>query len=181
MKADALDLKSKMWNQHRHTHKAKQTWDWTAHPNIEQTQGITHFPDCSLRQSASGMKFARNGSRTWFLRCCYWRSQAYFGQKPEEHCFLIEKRCLEVKNDDFWEEWITSKKCISFELFPLFKGPGRAHMGPYGPIILARRWHKTHAKRRIASKTHQVRLVQKDATQKVIKKDANKLDQRRKF
>ena len=21
-----------------------------------------------------------------------------------------------------------------FELFPLFKGPGRAHMGPYGPI-----------------------------------------------
>ena len=26
------------------------------------------------------------------------------------------------------------KKMCYFELFPLFKGPGRAHMGPYGPI-----------------------------------------------
>ena len=26
------------------------------------------------------------------------------------------------------------KRCVFVELFPLFKGPGRAHMGPYGPI-----------------------------------------------
>ena len=26
------------------------------------------------------------------------------------------------------------KKQVFPELFPLFKGPGRAHMGPYGPI-----------------------------------------------
>ena len=25
----------------------------------------------------------------------------YFGQKPEEHVFSIEQRCLEVKNNDF--------------------------------------------------------------------------------
>ena len=25
-------------------------------------------PDCNLRQGAGGMKIARNGSRTWFLR-----------------------------------------------------------------------------------------------------------------
>ena len=33
----------------------------------------------------------------------------------------------------------SSQKCVKQgsvfpELFPLFKGPGRAHMGPYGPI-----------------------------------------------
>ena len=25
------------------------------------------------------------------------------------------------------------KLCVFVELLPLFKGPGRAHMGPYGP------------------------------------------------
>ena len=34
------------------------------------------------------------------------RSQTYFGQKPEEHCFLIEMRCLEVKYYDFLEKWV---------------------------------------------------------------------------
>ena len=35
---------------------------------------------------------------------------------------IFEKNVL-LKNQYFF-----------FELFPLFKGPGRAHMGPYGPI-----------------------------------------------
>ena len=29
---------------------------------------------------------------------------------------------------------LTKKGCIVFELFPLFKGPGWAHMGLYGPL-----------------------------------------------
>ena len=61
----------------------------------------TYFADCSLRQGAGGAESARLGSRTCFLRCFYKRSQTYFDQKPEEHCFSIKKRCLEIKNDDF--------------------------------------------------------------------------------
>ena len=63
--------------------------------------------DCYLRQGAGGMKIARDGSRTWFLRWFYRRSQAYFGQKPEEHCFSIKNRCLEVKTTVSSEKYIT--------------------------------------------------------------------------
>ena len=35
--------------------------------------------------------------------------QAYFGQKPEEHCFSIKKHCLEAQNEDFREKWVTEK------------------------------------------------------------------------
>ena len=42
------------------------------------------------------------------------RSQAYFGQKPEEHGFSIKKRCLEVKIDDFLEKCVTLKKMHFF-------------------------------------------------------------------
>ena len=55
-------------------------------------------------------------------------------QKPEKHGLSIKKRCLEVKNDDFWENMLRKKKYISFELFPLFKGPGWAHTDSYGPL-----------------------------------------------
>ena len=58
----------------------------------------------------------------------------YFGQKSEEHVKDIKRRCLEVKTDDFREKCVTKKRCIVVILFPLFKGPGRAHVGPYGPI-----------------------------------------------
>ena len=33
-----------------------------------------------------------------------------------------------------FDKMCLNKKCIFPELFPLFKGPGRAHMGPYEPI-----------------------------------------------
>ena len=62
-------------------------------------------PDCYLRQGAGGMKIARLGSRTWFLRWFYKRSQAYFGQKLE-HSFSIKNRCLDVNKDDFWEKCV---------------------------------------------------------------------------
>ena len=32
------------------------------------------------------------------------------------------------------ENVLLKQGCVFFEFFPLFKGPGRAHMGPYGPI-----------------------------------------------
>ena len=57
---------------------------WRFPPLLQST-------DCSLRQGAGGTEFARFGSRTCFLRWFYKRSQAYFGQKPEEYCFSNEK------------------------------------------------------------------------------------------
>ena len=42
-------------------------------------------------------------------------------------------RSPEVKNN-FLEICVTQKRVPFFEFFPLFKGPGRAHTGPYGPI-----------------------------------------------
>ena len=47
----------------------------------------TLYADCNLRQGAGGTEFARKGSRTCFLKWFYKCSQAYFGQKPEEHGF----------------------------------------------------------------------------------------------
>ena len=45
--------------------------------------------------------------------------------------FFHQKHCLEVKNDVFLEKYVTFWKGMFFsEPFPLFKGPGRAHMGP---------------------------------------------------
>ena len=32
-------------------------------------KGFIEGSDCSLRQGAGGTEFARNRSRTWFLRC----------------------------------------------------------------------------------------------------------------
>ena len=83
------------------------------------------------------------------------RSVSFFGKKTQEHVKTIKKRCLEVKHDIFRKDEFERKKGCAFpELFPLFKGPGRAHtlfngpcrvhmgpyeptwahMGPYGPI-----------------------------------------------
>ena len=56
---------------------------------------ITPVTDCSLRQGAGGREFARLGSRTWFLMRFLKRSEAYLGQKPEEHYFLIKKTLSE--------------------------------------------------------------------------------------
>ena len=55
--------------------------------------------DCYLRQGDGGTEAASFGSKTCFLRWFYKCSQAYFGQKPEEHGFSIKKRCLEAQND----------------------------------------------------------------------------------
>ena len=55
----------------------------------------------------------------------------YFGQKSEEHATTIEKRNMEVKNGRLC--YVTKKVRFSW-IFLLFKRPGRAHMGPYGPI-----------------------------------------------
>ena len=102
--------------------------------------------DCSLRRGAGGTEFARFGSRTCFLRWFYKRSQTYFGQKPEEHGFSIKKRCLEIKNDDFWEKYVTLKKGVFFLNFSRSSraraGPIWAHKGPYGSIwvLLDRSW-----------------------------------------
>ena len=58
------------------------------------------------------------------------RSQAYFGQKLEEHVFSIKNRCLEVEKHDFSETCVTEKKYVSLN-FPALQGPGP---GPYGPL-----------------------------------------------
>ena len=34
----------------------------------------------------------------------------------------------------FEQNALRKERCVFSELFPLIKGPGRAHMGPYGPI-----------------------------------------------
>ena len=34
----------------------------------------------------------------------------------------------------FYENVFETNKCVFPVLFPLIKGPGRAHIGPYGPI-----------------------------------------------
>ena len=49
-----------------------------------QKKMTTYFllTDCYLRQGAGGMKIARLGSRTLFLRWFSWRSQAYLEQIP---------------------------------------------------------------------------------------------------
>ena len=45
----------------------------------------------------------------------YRRSQAYFGQKPEEHGFSIKNAIsMEVKNDDFLEKCVTKKRMHFF-------------------------------------------------------------------
>ena len=67
------------------------------------------LPDCSLRQGAGGTEFARFGSRTCFLRCFYRRSQAYIGQKSEEHVKTIKKRSMDVKNNDFEKHVLRQK------------------------------------------------------------------------
>ena len=44
---------------------------------------------------------------------------------------------MEVKNDDFLRKMCSVRKKENYifpELFPLFKGPGRAHMGLNGPL-----------------------------------------------
>ena len=38
------------------------------------------------------------------------------------------------KTTIFEKNVLRKKKVSFFELFPLFKGPGRAHVGPYGPL-----------------------------------------------
>ena len=77
------------------------------HPVLASS--LQTFPDCSLRQGADGTEFARFGSRTSFLRWFYMCSQTYLGQKSEEHCFSIKNRCLEVKDDGFWEKCVAQK------------------------------------------------------------------------
>ena len=48
---------------------------------------------------------------------------------------LDKFRTFRVPKWFFDEKCATLRKgCTFFQLFPLFKGPGRAHMGPYGPI-----------------------------------------------
>ena len=39
---------------------------------------------------------------------------------------------MDVKTDDFFFN-VLNIYAFFLELFLLFKGPGRAHMGPYGP------------------------------------------------
>ena len=41
---------------------------------------------------------------------------------------------LRSKTTIFDKSVLLKKRCVFSEPFPLFKGPGRAHMGPYGPI-----------------------------------------------
>ena len=93
-------------------------------------------PDCYLRQGAGGMKIARFGSRTCFLRWFHNRSETYFGQNSEEHAKTIKTRHMEVKNDDFLEKCVTLKTSAFFlNLSRSSKaraGPIRTHMGPYG-------------------------------------------------
>ena len=115
-----------------HLHPARQG----AHPALSNSLGgatkgliriscfrfsavVMSFADCYLRQGAhpawqgaSGTEFARSGSITCFLRWFYKRSQTYFGQKPEEHGLSIKKRCLELKNKDFWENLVMEKNVI---------------------------------------------------------------------
>ena len=69
---------------------------------------IINITDCSLRQGAGGTENTRNWSRTCFLRWFYNRSQAYFGEKSEEHIKTSKKRCMDVKNDDL------RKTCVTF-------------------------------------------------------------------
>ena len=82
----------------------------------------------------------------WYGICTFWvenllfeviLSQAYFGQKPEEHVKTIKKCCLEIKNDDLWEKCITKTNNAFFSNFSRSSraraGPIWALMGPYGP------------------------------------------------
>ena len=66
------------------------------------------------------------------LKWFYKRSQAYFGQKPEEHGFLIKKRCLEVKNDDFLENMLLTTKYV---FFFNFSRSWRARAGPIWALM----------------------------------------------
>ena len=37
----------------------------------------------------------------------------YFGQESEEHVFSMKTRCLEVKNDDFWENMLRKENNVT--------------------------------------------------------------------
>ena len=89
--ADGDLAKGASGTQQNHTNESKNT----------ETHTHTHTPDCSLRQGAGGMKFARNGPITCFLSWFQWRSEAYLGQKLEEQGFSIKKLGLEVKKTRF--------------------------------------------------------------------------------
>ena len=49
------------------------------------------------------------GVENLLLRWFYGRSQTYFGQKPEEHCFSIKNRCLEVQKTIFEKNGLRKK------------------------------------------------------------------------
>ena len=83
--------------------------------------------DCSLRQGAGGTEFAHFGSRTCFLRWFYRRSQAYFGQKPEEHGFSIKNVVWRSKTTMFDENTLLKRNvCVFLNL----SRSSRARAGP---------------------------------------------------
>ena len=61
-------------------------------------------------------------------------SQVYFGQKAEEHCFPSKNIVWRLKTTIFEKNVYLTKNMFFSEPVPLFKGPGRAHMGTYGPL-----------------------------------------------
>ena len=67
---------------------------------LDPLTNVDEGSDCYLRQGDGGTKIARLGSRTCFLREFHNRSEAYFGQKSEEHVETFKKRHMEVNNND---------------------------------------------------------------------------------
>ena len=62
-------------------------------------------------------------------------SQAYFGQKSEEHVQTFKNIIWRSRTTVFDKHVLCKKKVLAFsEVIPVFKGPGLAHMGTYGPI-----------------------------------------------
>ena len=112
--------------------KAKSTW--CLHRLHTSMNG--KVTECSLRQGAGGTEFEHFGSRTCFLSWFYKRSQAYFGQKPEEHGFSIKKRCLEKRC--FLRQMCYLKKegvvCCFYVCSALFLNFPRCARARAGPI-----------------------------------------------
>ena len=63
-----------------------------------------------------------------------YRSVSFFGHITQERVKNIKKTVWRSETTICLIKMFFEKGCVYPKIFPLFKGPGRAHTGPYGPI-----------------------------------------------
>ena len=91
-------------------------------------------PDCYLRQVAGGTEFARFGSSTCLLRWFISVLKRISARNLKNTVCPSKNAVWRSKTTIFENNTLLKQKYVFSEPFPLFKGPGRAHVGPDGPL-----------------------------------------------